>query len=411
MPQYFCPLCKQEVSRVLYEKITGVWKEKESRLADLKEKEIQLLKKEREMQARFAADKNIIIRIEKKRFFAELAKKENMWEKKLKKEREFLRKKRKATEELFKKRLVIETRRIMIQERNKAKDHERTLKLRFESNAKKLLDKEKRGLLRQKGDLQKQEKIQMNRYRRLNQQYISLQAKSGMALERANKKIGTLEEQVRKNQTPQVLGLLEEGIFLEKLKAAFPFDRFEHTGKGGDIIHRIIDKNAEIGIIVYELKKVGIFNKNHIVQALEAKKMRNADYGILITNAKRFKDDFGFSVAKGVIIIHPAGALVLIDIIRDHLIRIAKLKLSAEKRRKTVQAVLEYIQGPNFRNGVEAIIEDTKELYLNLTKEVNDHIKSWEFRYSKYRDIHGGAHIINKRVVKLLEGFRKDIDK
>jgi uncharacterized radical SAM superfamily Fe-S cluster-containing enzyme len=36
---YYCPLCKQEVSAVLYEKITGVWVEKERRLADLKNKE------------------------------------------------------------------------------------------------------------------------------------------------------------------------------------------------------------------------------------------------------------------------------------------------------------------------------------------------------------------------------------
>jgi hypothetical protein len=113
-----------------------------------------------------------------------------------------------------------------------------------------------------------------------------------------------------------------------------------------------------------------------------------------------------------VIIIHPAGALVLVNIVREHLLRIAKLKLSAEKRRKTVQAVLEYIQGPTFRNGIEGIIEDTKELYLSLTKEVRDHIKNWGLRINKYRDIQSGAHIIDTRVVKLLDtepGAKKGI--
>ncbi|MBM3301778.1 MAG: DUF2130 domain-containing protein [Deltaproteobacteria bacterium] len=229
-----------------------------------------------------------------------------------------------------------------------------------------------------------------------------MQSKSRIAQEKASKKIALLEEQLKKDKTPQVLGLLEEGVFLEKLRSMFPTDRFDHTGKGGDIVHHIIDKQAEIGTIVYELKKVSSFSRNHVIQAFEAKNKRNADYGMLVTNAKRSKDDFGFCVSKGIIIIHPAGALVLVDIIRDHLIKIARLKLSAEKRRKTVQAVLDYIQGPTFRNGIESIIEDTKELYMSLTKEVKDHIKYWEVRINKYRDIQSGAHHIDTRVVKLL---------
>jgi hypothetical protein len=35
MAKYYCPLCKQEVSKTLYEKITGIWQEKEKKLAAL----------------------------------------------------------------------------------------------------------------------------------------------------------------------------------------------------------------------------------------------------------------------------------------------------------------------------------------------------------------------------------------
>jgi len=403
MDKYFCPLCKQEVSRTLYEKITGVWLEKEQRLKDLRDKEKKLLQREKEMRLKFENEKGKIIETEKQKLKAELIKKTIEWDKTLKREREALQKKKEAVEELFKRKLVDETNRILRQERAKNKELEKTLKERFRADANRILEKEKKGILRQRTELQRKEKVQINKYRKLNDQYYSLQNKSRIAQERAAKKIAALEEQVKKDQTPQVLGLLEEGIFLEKLKAAFPYDKYEHTGKGGDIIHHILEKNIEIGTIVYELKKVSVFNKSHIAQAFEAKKKRNADYGILITNAKRSKDDMGFSVAKGIIIIHPAGALVLVNIVREHLLRIAKLKLSAEKRRKTVQAVLEYIQGPTFRNGIEGIIEDTKELYMNLTKEVKDHIKNWEIRINKYRDIQGAAHTIDIRVVKLLD--------
>jgi len=411
MSQYFCPLCKQEVTKALYEKITGVWQEKEKKLADLKVKEKQLLQREKNMQAKFEAEKKKITEQEKSKLKKQLAIQQQSFQKVLQKERDSIAKEKQSIVKTFEKKLASETNKILKQEKARQKELEKTLKEKFEIAAQKSMESEKKKLQKDKNSLQKRERVQMDKYRKLNQQYVSLQSKSGVALEKADKKIKLLEEQIKKNQTPQVLGLLEEGVFLEKLEEMFPGDKFEHPGKGGDIIHYVIDKEKEVGVIVYELKKVATFSKSHIIQTFEAKQKRNADYGILVTNAKRSKDDFGFSVSKNVIIIHPAGALVLVNIIRDHIVRISKLKLSVEKRKQTIQAVLEYIQGPSFRNGIETIIEDTKELYLSLTKEVKDHLKTWELRFNKYRNIHSGAYSIETKVVNLLanEGGKKKL--
>jgi len=388
MSQYFCPLCKQNVSQALYDRITGVWEEKEKRLAVLREREKRLLDKEKNMRKQFLDDTKRIAEAEKKRYGTQLEKREAEWARAREKERLAMKKKVEAIEK---------------QEKAKSRETERTLKARFQNEAEQSLAKERKSLAKQGVALQRQEKIQMNKYRKLNEQYNSLQNKSKNDQEKASKKIASLEEQLRKDRTPQVLGLLEEGAFLERLRSSFPSDEFEHPGKGGDIIHRIMDRNKEIGLIVYELKKVSCFQNGHITQTFEAKNGRNADYGILVTNAKRSKEDFGFSVAKGVIIIHPAGALVLVNILREHLISIARLKLSTEKKKKAVQAVLDYIQGPVFKNGIGAIIEDTKELYLSLTQEVKEHIRNWEKRFNKYRNIHAEAQQIDMRVVRLLE--------
>jgi len=78
------------------------------------------------------------------------------------------------------------------------------------------------------------------------------------------------------------------------------------------------------------------------------------------------------------------------------------LKLSKAKREKTINAVLEYIQSPAFRNSIENIMQDTKDLYDRLTKEVKDHLKTWEFRLEKYRNIHSKAYAIENKAVKLL---------
>lgn len=67
-----------------------------------------------------------------------------------------------------------------------------------------------------------------------------------------------------------------------------------------------------------------------------------------------------------------------------------------------VKAVLDYIRSPGFRNSLEGIIEDTVDLYDNLKKEVKGHIKEWEFRLNKYRNINSNANEIGTNVIQLL---------
>jgi len=411
MSQFYCPLCKQEVSKSLYEKITGVWQEKEKRLASLKIKEKQLLQKEKQMQVKFDQEKKRIAATEQAKLKKGLIAQENKFRVEIKKQKEAVKNEKEAVMKAFEKKLATETNRVLREERARQKQLEKTLKDKFEQSAKEKLSKERKRIEKDTKSLQKREKIQLDKNRKLNIQFISFQTKSKAALEKQETKIKSLEEQLQKDKTPQVLGLLEETVFLQKLKLMFHGDKFEHTGKGGDIVHNIIEKGNSVGIIVYELKKVSAFSKKHIEQTFKAKQQRSADYGILVTNAKRTKDDFGFGVTKGVIIIHPAGSLVLVGILRDHIVRISKLQLSAQKRNETVQAVLEYIQSPSFRNGIETIIEDTKDLYISLTKEVKDHVRTWELRFGKYRNIHRGAYKIEAKAVNLLsdDGKRKRI--
>jgi len=386
-----CPLCGQTVTKVLYEKITGIWKEKEKQMSSLKAKEKSLLLKEKKLLANFEIEKKKIAQKEKAKFEKQFTEQQKL----IKQERVLLKKEKSKLQSEFKKKITVETNRILKQEQEKHKVLEKTLKLQFEKSTNEKIKKENQ-------KIEKENKLQKNRYDQLNKQFRSLQNKNMIDLGKANKKIKSLEEQIKKNQTPQMLGLLEEKVFLSKLQEMFPEDKFDHTGKGGDIVHYIMNKNVEVGIICYELKKVATFNLSHLTQAYKAKQDRKADYGILVTNAKRNKDDMGFSVQKGVIIIHPAGALVLVSLLREHVISVSKLKLSSEKRNKTINAVLNYIQSPVFKNGIENIIVDTIDLYNNLKKEVKNHINTWEERLDKYRDIHHQANVIESKVINLL---------
>ena len=73
----------------------------------------------------------------------------------------------------------------------------------------------------------------------------------------------------------------------------------------------------------------------------------------------------------------------MVSLLREHIISISKLKLSSEKRNKTIKDVLNYIQGPAFKYGIENIIVDTVDLYSNLKKEVKSHVNSWEKRLER----------------------------
>lgn len=402
MALYQCPLCKQDVSVKLYEQITGIWKEREEKLKTLRDREKQLRKKAADVAKRFEAEKTKLLKAHQVKLAKEKDTQKQAYLEKLEAQAVQTRKMMEKAERQFSRRLKLETTRLLTEQKKKQKEQQQLLKLKLEKASKVLIEKAQKKLQRDKKFLEKERRLQKDRHEKLVKQYRSFEAKKEKELGSAQKKIALLEEQVRKGQTPQMLGLLEEKIFLTELKKSFPDDTFEHTGKGGDIVHYVHDRSNKVGCIVYELKKVSRFSSNHISQTRKAKSFRQADYGILVTNAKRPKAESSFFVEQGVIVIHPTAALVLIGILRSNLIQIAKLSLGRQERDKTIKAVMEYIQGPQFANSISDIVQDTIDLYGHLKKEVVDHTRNWQRRLEKYRSINSNANKIDRRVIKLL---------
>lgn len=402
MSSYQCPLCKQPVSTKLYEQITGIWKEKEEKLKFLRDREKQLKKQAENMAKRFDAEKIKLLKAHKTKLARDKEAQKQNFLKEMKRKDVQMRKKMEKVERDSARQIARETNRILGQELKKQKERERVLKLKLKEASKAEIEKAKMTLQREKTSFDKKQRLQKDRNEKLLKQYKSFQAKTEKQSASAQKKIASLEEQVQKGQTPQMLGLLEEKVFLAELRKAFPNDQYEHTGKGGDIVHNVYDRSHQVGCIVYELKKVSRFSNSHVSQTREAKSLRHADYGILVTNAKRPKAASSFLVERGVIVIHPAAAIVLIGILRSNLIEIAKLRLSRQERDNTIKAVMDYIQGPQFSNSISDIVQDTIDLYDHLKKEVVDHTRNWQRRLDKYRTINNNARRIDQRVIKLL---------
>jgi len=373
MEQFYCPLCKQEVTRAVFERITGIWQEKEKRLSALRARERALQQREEKLSRRFAEEKKRIAGRARLHLREALAKKTKAYSESLRRQRLVLSRERASILAGYERKLASETNRILANEKSRQARLRLQLRQRIEAQSRRKIEEANRALEKDKASFEQTKRLQANRFNQLN----------------------------RRNETPQVLGLLNEMEMLQVLKARFPADSFDHPGKRGDIVHHVMSANREIGVMVYELKKVSHFNKEHITQAYNAKQQRSADYALLITNAKRAKDDFGFFVAKGVIVIHPAGAITIISILRDHLIAISKLQLTGRQRDETVKAVIEYIQSPSFKNSIESIIEQTVELYGSLKKEVREHVHVWQDRLQRYNDINSKAYSVENKVIKL----------
>lgn len=185
------------------------------------------------------------------------------------------------------------------------------------------------------------------------------------------------------------------------MQELYPKDKFLHTGKGGDIIQIVFEQKKEIGKIVYECKKVKNFDENFIEQAKQARKIREADFAILVTNAFPSKKQFYF-VEKTVFVISPVSVEPITYTLKEILVRISLMKLNNEAKEKAVQQVYNYLSGSEYQNRVNEISQQLLDLGNELKKEMNAHKNIWLKRYVAYKNIFNDVNSIDDKLKGLL---------
>jgi hypothetical protein len=198
-------------------------------------------------------------------------------------------------------------------------------------------------------------------------------------------------------------GLLYEEKLLKELRRRFRHDRFKHEGKRGDVLHWPMTNNHVAGLIVYECKRVQRYLPAYVKQAGDAKEKRKADFAILVTSAMK-KRTHGFFAEKGVLVVHPAGVVHLVSILRDQIVRIDRMKLSHLQRSKAVKLTLQYLEGPEFANSMEGIMQQALTLYEDMMREVKNHIAVWRKREAGYKKIYEDASTVKVTTRALLSG-------
>lgn len=384
-----CPLCKQPVSQELFEKITGIWRERRIQEKVLKEKQRDLIRQQKEAQKALEEEKRRLKTDQR----AEIEKKVASQAKKYSSQLARLESQKNKIQQQSEKRIAAVVRSV---ERKARLEANQAMKAQLQESVKKAVEKassrQTKDFLRTKRTLDStREQMSTLQIQGLKQQ----------------EKIKNLEMQLKNQTTPQIEGLLYEDQLIQALKKEFSDDKFTHTGKGGDILQEVLIENRSCGLLIYECKRVANWKAAHAEQAYAAKIQRQADFAILVTNAPK-KGSGGFFIEKGVIVVNPGGALAIAAILRDQIAKMAHLKLTHAQKEEAIEQTLKYLQGAEFKNSLDLVIKKTIEMYHDLKKECLDHIKAWNKRHDALKCVYLQTVQVQTKTTALISGKSKD---
>lgn len=386
-----CPVCGKPLTEAEYIKALGLWEKQQEHIKHLKDERKKLKEKEKSIKKSLEVERRKLKQQESR--FKQQSQKQA---------RQFKSEQAKLRKET-KKMLGEQTKRAARQLKVQRLQLEKTFQQRMKTEIKKGIE---HGVVEQKKQFKRQEADLKKTRNKMVQLENSLKT-SAKKYEQANEEIKKLKEQIEKGITPQIEGLLEESKLLAKLKELFPNDKFEHPGKGGDIIQFVIEQGKEIGRIVYECKKVKSFNKSHVEQTKEASRLREADFAILVTNAFPSKKQYYF-VEKTVFVISPVSLEPITYMLRESLVRMALLKMTNEAKQKAVQRVYDYLSSSEYNNKMNDVANQLIDLAKDLKVEIKSHKDRWEKRYSIYNRLYSDVGLIDFKLKSLVQNQLED---
>ncbi len=387
MPEsYKCPVCGKPLTQTEYVKALGLWEEQQQHIKHLKDEQKKLREKEKSIKRS--------LEVERKKLRQQEARFKQQSEQQAKQFKAEHAKLKRETQKQITEQARKSARQLKEQRRHIEKSFQQKMKVEIKKGIEEGVEEQKKQFKKQESELRKTKN-------KMVQLENSLKV-SAKKYDQASEEIKKLKEQIEKGITPQIEGLLEEDKLLAKLKELFPNDRFEHPGKGGDIIQFVIEQAKEIGRIVYECKKVKSFNKSHVEQAKEARRLREADFAILVTNAFPSKKQYYF-VEQTVFVISPVSLEPITYTLRESLVKMALLKMSNEAKQKAVQKVYDYLSSSEYNNKMNDVANQLIDLAKDLKVEIKSHKDRWEKRYAIYSKLYNDVGLIDFKLKGLIQ--------
>jgi len=196
---------------------------------------------------------------------------------------------------------------------------------------------------------------------------------------RVNEELRRKLEQGSQQTQGEVLELELESL----LRTSCPLDEIlpVPTGvRGADVFQRVRTRTGfSCGAILWETKHTKNWSDGWISKLKTDQQEAKADIAVLVTDVLP-KDVDGFGFKEGVWVTCSRYVPAVLMALRQNLTQVALAKSTAASKDETVEALYQYLTGPEFRHRVEAIIRAFMKMKEDLEEEKRVTQRRWSKR-------------------------------
>ncbi len=189
------------------------------------------------------------------------------------------------------------------------------------------------------------------------------------------------------------LGPEGEEQLVNVLRESYPGDQVEHRGKGGDVVHHVIDRGHDCGLIVYECKNGLSWDASFIKQTARAAELHKTSFAILCARTLPRKQPVMFC-KNGIVVVVPEIVSAVAGVMRDGIVAIARMSAGIKDREVKESALVSYLGSSEFATSIRLVATKIDELTRSLEREKSAHGSTWASREANYfiDPAGGGGH-------------------
>lgn len=270
-----------------------------------------------------------------------------------------------------------------------------------EAEAKALAAAEQARVLKETHEAQIQERVNEVRTAMETAQTQAVNAAKAEAYEEKLKLSERLEEVQRAfdKKTAEEQGEGAEINLFEALKEMFESDKIERVGKGNagaDIIHTVMHNGMACGKIIYDSKDHNQWRYDFATKLASDKIAAEADHAIL--SIRKFPQDTRqLHIHDGVILANPARVVALVQVVREHIVKLHALRLSNEAKLQKSTELYAFVTSAQFTDLLDRIDTQAQELQELQDSERKAHEALWKKQSIRFRSIQKtGADLTNR---------------
>jgi hypothetical protein len=218
--------------------------------------------------------------------------------------------------------------------------------------------------------------------KRLTEQYRMKEAEKDKIIDDLKKKAEEFKRKAEQG-SQQLQGEVAEISLEELLKASFPLDGIDEVPKGirgADVIHSVCNQLGQpCGTLIWESKRTKAWSDGWIEKLKEDQREVKAEIAVLVSTVLP-KGVNGFARINGVWVCEHSLTGCLAEALRIGLMDLSSAKLSVIGKNEKMEALYEYLSGPEFRQHVEGIVEAFASMRKDLDQEKRAMEKIWAKR-------------------------------